>query len=162
MLETQGPLGGSRRPARLREITRAKSFRKVQDPYFPFGAALARWGRSFAALGIAYRGAQLVLDLVDRKGKYENGFMHGPVPAWRERGTWRPARIQFTANAILGMVGSGQRATETLFHEGGHAAHFANVDMPAPCFAQEFAPSSVAMAETRCSQPPRRLAPCLS
>ena len=42
-----------------------------------------------------------------------------------------------------------QRATETLFHEGGHAAHFANVDMPAPCFAQEFAPSSVAMAETQ-------------
>ena len=120
-----------------------------KDPYFPFGASLARWGRSFAALGIGYRGAQLVLDLVDRKGKYENGFMHGPVPAWRERGTWRPARIQFTANAIPGMVGSGQRATETFFHEGGHAAHFANVDMPAPCFAQEFAPSSVAMAETQ-------------
>ena len=32
VLETQGPLGGSRRPARLREITRAKSFRKVQGP----------------------------------------------------------------------------------------------------------------------------------
>ena len=120
-----------------------------KDPHFPFGASLARWGRSFGALGIGYRGAQLVLDLVDRKGKYENGFMHGPVPAWRERSTWRPARIQFTANAIPGMVGSGQRATETLFHEGGHAAHYANVDMPAPCFAQEFAPSSVAMAETQ-------------
>ena len=120
-----------------------------KDPHFPFGASLARWGRSFGALGIGYRGAQLVLDLVDRKGKYENGFMHGPVPAWRERDTWRPARIQFTANAIPGMVGSGQRATETLFHEGGHAAHYANIDMPAPCFAQEFAPSSVAMAETQ-------------
>jgi hypothetical protein len=81
-----------------------------------------------------------VLDLVDRKGKYENGFMHGPVPAWREDGRWRPARIQFTANAIPGQVGVGRRATETLFHEGGHAAHFANIDMPAPCFAQEFAP----------------------
>ncbi|HYE77434.1 MAG TPA: M3 family metallopeptidase, partial [bacterium] len=42
-----------------------------------------------------------------------------------------------------------KRATETLFHEGGHAAHFSNIDMPAPCFAQEFAPSSVAMAETQ-------------
>lgn len=120
-----------------------------KDPHFPFGPALARWMRSFAALGIDYRGATLVLDLVDRKGKYENGFMHGPVPAWREHGTWRPARIQFTANAIPGMVGSGQRASETLFHEGGHAAHFANIDMPSPCFAQEFAPSSVAMAETQ-------------
>jgi Zn-dependent oligopeptidase len=47
------------------------------------------------------------------------------------------------------MVGSGRRATETLFHEGGHAAHFANIDMPAPCYSQEFAPTSVAFAETQ-------------
>lgn len=120
-----------------------------QDPYFPFSKAFERWGRSFAALGINYRDAQLVLDLVDRKGKYENGFMHGPVPAWREEGTFHPARIHFTANAIPGMLGSGLRATQTLFHEGGHAAHFANIDMPAPCFAQEFAPTSVAFAETQ-------------
>jgi Zn-dependent oligopeptidase len=120
-----------------------------QDPYFPFARALERWGRSFAALGIDYRDATMVLDLVDRKGKYENGFMHGPVPAWRENGTKRPARIHFTANAIPGMVGAGKRATETLFHEGGHAAHFANISMPAPCFAQEFAPTSVAFAETQ-------------
>ncbi|MCY2960142.1 MAG: M3 family metallopeptidase [Planctomycetota bacterium] len=119
----------------------------AQDPYFPFAKALERYGRSFAALGIDYRGATLVLDLVDRPGKYENGFMHGPVPAWRERGAWRPARIQFTANAIPGMVGAGRRALETLFHEGGHAAHFANVDMPSPCFSQEFAPTSVAFSE---------------
>lgn len=119
----------------------------AQDPYFPFQKALERFGRSFAALGIDYAGATLVLDLVDRRGKYENGFMHGPVPAWRERGAWRPARIQFTANAIPGMVGAGRRALETLFHEGGHAAHFANVDMPSPCFAQEFAPTSVAFSE---------------
>jgi hypothetical protein len=119
------------------------------DPHFPFASAIERWGRSFAALGIRYRGARLVLDLVDRKGKYENGFMHGPVPAWRDHGKFRKARIQFTANAIPGMVGSGKRATETLFHEGGHAAHFANIDMPSPCFAQEFAPTSVAFAETQ-------------
>ncbi|MFG0316237.1 MAG: M3 family metallopeptidase [Planctomycetota bacterium JB042] len=120
-----------------------------KDPHFPFGPALERWMRSFAALGIDYRGATLVLDLVDRKGKYENGFMHGPVLSWRDHGAWRPARIQFTANAIPGMVGSGQGASETLFHEGGHAAHFANIDMPSPCFSTEFAPSSVAMAETQ-------------
>ena len=120
-----------------------------QDPHFPFGAALLRWGRSFAALGIDYQGAEMVLDLVDRKGKYENGFMHGPVPAWRDRDGFRPARIHFTANAIPGVVGSGRRATETLFHEGGHAAHFANIDMPSPCFSQEFAPTSVGFSETQ-------------
>jgi len=122
---------------------------REQDPYFPFRDALARWGRSFAALGISYRGAELVLDLVDRPGKYENGFMHGPVIAWRANGQHQPARIHFTANAIPGMVGSGRRATETLFHEGGHAAHFANIDMPAPCFGQEFAPTSVGFSETQ-------------
>lgn len=120
-----------------------------QDPYFPFARAIDVWARSFAGLGIGYRGAEMVLDLVDRKGKYENGFMHGPVPAWRESGTHRPARIQFTANAVPGQVGSGMRALQTLLHEGGHAAHFANIDMPSPCFAQEFAPTSVAFAETQ-------------
>ena len=120
-----------------------------QDPYFPLSKALARWGRSFAALGIDYNGAEMALDLLDRKGKHENGFMHGPVPAWRADGTYRPARVQFTANAIPGEVGSGKRGTATLFHEGGHAAHFSNIDMPAPCFAQEFAPTSVAFAEVQ-------------
>ncbi len=122
---------------------------REQDPYFPFRGALDRWGRSFAALGVRYRGAELVLDLVDRKGKYENGFMHGPVVAWRREGAFVPARIHFTANAIPGMVGSGHNAMATLFHEGGHAAHFANIDMPSPCFGQEFAPTSVAFSETQ-------------
>lgn len=121
----------------------------AQDPYFPFAKALERWMRSFGALGIRYRGATLVLDLVDRPGKYENGFMHGPVPAWMDRGRWQSARIQFTANAIPGLLGAGRRATDTLFHEGGHAAHFANIVMPAPCFSQEFAPTSVGFAETQ-------------
>ncbi len=120
---------------------------REQDPYFLFGDSIDRWGRSFAALGVTFRGASLTLDLVDRKGKYENGFMHGPGPAWRDHGHFHPARINFTANAIPGMVGSGFRAAATLFHEGGHAAHFANVDMPSPCFAQESAPTSVAFAE---------------
>jgi Zn-dependent oligopeptidase len=119
------------------------------DPYFGFGSALGRWGRSFTALGIKYRGATLTLDLLDRKGKYENGFMHGPVPGFVDGGKYLPARINFTANAIPGQVGSGHRATETLFHEGGHAAHFSNILMPAPCFSQEYAPTSVAFAETQ-------------
>jgi oligoendopeptidase F len=32
-------------------------------------------------------------------------------------------------------------------HEAGHAAHFANVDMPSPLFSQERSPTSVAYAE---------------
>src|SRR5690606_869905 len=103
------------------------------DPYFGFADAFERWGRSFHALGVRYRGATLTLDLVDRPGKYENGFMHGPGPAYFDGGAWRPARVNFTANAVVGQIGSGLVAAETLFHEGGHAAHFANILADAPC-----------------------------
>jgi hypothetical protein len=120
-----------------------------QDPWFPFAASVRRWLASFSALGIDYRGAQVVIDLVQRAGKYENGFMHGPQPAWVNDGAFQAARIHFTANAVPGQVGSGQTATTTLFHEGGHAAHFANIAMPAPIFGQEFAPTSAAFAETQ-------------
>jgi hypothetical protein len=119
------------------------------DPYFPFSRALERWGRSFAAMGIKFRGAALTLDLVDRVGKYENGFMHGPGPAWFDHGEWRPARINFTANAVPGAIGSGLTAATTLFHEGGHAAHFANILAGSPCWSVEFPPTSVAYAETQ-------------
>ncbi len=121
--------------------------KRQRDPWFPFQDGIRRWGRSFAGLGITYQDATMVLDLLDRKGKYENGFMHGPEISWLEGDVRHPARIHFTANAIPGMAGSGERALATLFHEGGHAAHFANVRMPAPCFGQEFAPTSVAFAE---------------
>lgn len=121
--------------------------KRQRDPWFPFQDSIRRWGRSFAGLGITYDGATMVLDLLDRKGKYENGFMHGPEVSWFDGTVRHPARIHFTANAIPGMAGAGERALATLFHEGGHAAHFANVHMPAPCFGQEFAPTSVAFAE---------------
>lgn len=119
------------------------------DPYFGFASALGRWGRSFMALGIRYHGAELTLDLISRKGKYENGFMHGPFPGFVDRGTYRPARINFTSLGTPGQIGAGYVALQTLFHEGGHAAHFSNIFMPAPCFSQEFAPTSVAYAETQ-------------
>lgn len=129
---------------------RAGALAQALDPYFPFARSFARWGRSFAALGVKYRQAQLTLDLVDRRGKYENGFMHGPGPAlFDDEGRWVPARINFTANAVPGAVGSGLRATETFFHEGGHAAHFANITAGSPCFSVEFPPTSVAYAETQ-------------
>ncbi len=122
---------------------------EAMEPWLQFGPAFGRWGRSFAALGIRFRGATLTLDLVDRPGKYENGFMHGPGPAWFKDGAWQPARINFTANAVPGAVGSGLRATVTLFHEGGHAAHFANITAGSPCWSNEYPPTSVAYAETQ-------------
>ncbi len=136
------------KPWNLGHLTSGEVTRDL-DPYFSFRSAIDRWGRSFAGLGIRYAGAELVLDLLDRPGKYENGFMHGPVVAWRRSGHRIPARVQFTANALPGAVGAGQQALRTLFHEGGHAAHFSNIDMPSPCFGQEFAPTSTAFAETQ-------------
>jgi peptidase M3-like protein len=136
------------KPWNLGQLTSGEVTRDL-DPYFSFRSAIDRWGRSFAGLGIHYAGAELVLDLLDRPGKYENGFMHGPVVAWRRAGRLLPARVQFTANALPGAVGAGQQALRTLFHEGGHAAHFSNIDMPSPCFGQEFAPTSTAFAETQ-------------
>jgi hypothetical protein len=120
------------------------------DPYMPFRTALRRWVESFRRLGIQYRGATMQLDLLERPGKFENGFCHGPIPAWfDERGRWVPGKINFTAQAKPDQVGSGLRAITTLFHEGGHAAHFANVTQNSPCFSQEFAPTSMAYAETQ-------------
>ncbi|MEP7233829.1 MAG: M3 family metallopeptidase [Ignavibacteriota bacterium] len=128
---------------------RSGDLAKEMDPYHPFSHSLERWARSFSTMNIKYRNATLTLDLVDRAGKYENGFMHAPMPSFFDHGKWNPAHINFTANAIPNKVGSGFVALNTLFHEGGHAAHFSNVLMNAPCFGQEFAPTSVAYAETQ-------------
>jgi hypothetical protein len=120
------------------------------DPYMPFASALRRWVHSFRRLGIQFRQATMQLDLLERPGKHQNGFCHGPVPSWiNERGEWMPAAINFTSEAKPDQVGSGIRAINTLFHEGGHAAHFANVVQNAPCFSQEYAPTSMAYAETQ-------------
>lgn len=120
------------------------------DPYFSFGKSLQRWVESFRRLGISYRGATLQLDLLERPGKYQNGFCHGPIPTYFDaQGNWVAGQINFTANATPDQIGSGARAINTLFHEGGHAAHFANVTQNAPCFSQEFAPTSMAYAETQ-------------
>ncbi len=119
------------------------------DPYFPFAQSLERWINSFKRLHIGFRGAQMDLDLLVRQGKYENGFMHGPVPPFIQQGKWLPARINFTSLAQPDQVGSGAHGLNTLFHEGGHAAHFANICQNAPCFSQEFPPTSMAYAETQ-------------
>jgi oligoendopeptidase F len=120
------------------------------DPYLPFAKGLQRWVDSFCGLGITYRGATLQLDLLERKGKYQNGFCHGPIPSFYDvDGRWVAGQINFTSDAKPDQVGSGARAINTLFHEGGHAAHFANITQNSPCFSQEFAPSSMAYAETQ-------------
>lgn len=119
------------------------------DPYFPFSRSLQRWVESFKRLHIGFRGAKMQLDLLVRRGKYENGFMHGPVPPFYDQGKWVPATLNFTSLAQPDQVGSGASGLNTLFHEGGHAAHFANITQNAPCFSQEFAPTSMAYAETQ-------------
>jgi hypothetical protein len=135
-------------PWSFRYITQGDAVRDL-DPYMQFEDALQRWGKSFAALGISYEQAVLQLDLVVRKGKYENGFCHAPVVPFKDAQGRVRSEVNFTSNAVPGQVGSGKRAAETLFHEGGHAAHFANMLMGAPCFSQEFAPTSAAFAETQ-------------
>lgn len=122
---------------------------RQMDPYLPFAESLGRWVDSFKRLHIGFNGARLQLDLLVRKDKYENGFMHGPVPPFWQQGKWIPARINFTSLAKPDQVGSGINGINTLFHEGGHAAHFANIRQNAPCFSQEFPPTSMAYAETQ-------------
>ena len=136
-------------PWNLRFLASGDVIRRL-DPYMPFGLALRRWIDSFRRLGIQFRGATMQLDLLERPGKHQNGFCHGPVPSWvTEDGRWVPAAINFTAEAKPDQVGSGLRAINTLFHEGGHAAHFANVVQNSPCFSQEYPPTSMAYAETQ-------------
>ncbi|WP_421286917.1 M3 family metallopeptidase [Aeromonas veronii] len=135
-------------PHNLRYSVSGDVTRKL-DPYVPFSRALRDWVESFRRLGIQYRGATLTLDLLTREGKYENGFCHGPVPSFFQQGEWIPAVVNFTSLADPAQVGSGWSGLNTLFHEGGHAAHFANVTGNAPCFSQEFPPTSMAYAETQ-------------
>lgn len=139
----------ARDPWNLRFFASGDVVRRM-DKYMPFALALGRWVRSFRRLGIQYRGATMQLDLMERTGKYQNGFCHGPIPTWfNERGEWVPGQINFTSEAKPDQVGSGLRAILTLFHEGGHAAHFANVTQNSPCFSQEYAPTSMTYAETQ-------------
>ncbi|MEE4659297.1 MAG: M3 family metallopeptidase, partial [Halieaceae bacterium] len=132
----------------LKYFARGSSAQKL-DAYLPFSESLKRWVESFGRMGVDFRGATLTLDLLDRKGKYENGFMHAPRVAWNTPEGWSPAVINFTSNATPDQVGSGDDGLNTLFHEGGHAAHFANVNQNAPCFSQEFPPTAMSYAETQ-------------
>ena len=124
-------------------------FTKEEDPYFQFDDALLSWGRSFAALGIDYRGGKLQLDLLDRKGKWNNGFCHWPDLVHYENGKRVSGSSNFTCNVVAGQVGSGVMGAATLFHEGGHAAHFLNAEDRDVALNHEYAPMSAAWAETQ-------------
>jgi len=50
---------------------------------------------------------------------------------------------------VFGQVGTGFEGMNTLFHEGGHAAHFSNVTQTEVCVNHEYPPMSTAWAETQ-------------
>jgi len=127
----------------------AGDFVKEEDPYYQFDDALIRWGKSFAALGIDFRGGTLTLDLLDRKGKYNNGFCHWPTLVHKKDDRLVPGTANFTCNAVYGEVGEGRDGAHTLFHEGGHAAHLLNSIEEDVCVNHEYAPTSNAWAETQ-------------
>ncbi len=123
-------------------------FTKEEDSYFQFDEALDRWGRSFAALGIDFKGGTLQLDLLDRKGKWNNGFCHWPDLVHYESSTRIAGSSNFTCNVVPGQVGSGVLGYNTLFHEGGHAAHFLNAQEKEVVLNHEYSPMSMSWAET--------------
>ncbi len=123
-------------------------FTKEEDPYFQFDQAVQRWGRSFSELGIQFQGGSLKLDLLDRAGKYNNGFCHWPELVRYEKGKRLPASANFTCTVVPDQVGSGFTGYNTLFHEGGHAAHLLNTTQKEVCLNHEYAPMTAAWAET--------------
>src|ERR1035437_4658636 len=124
-------------------------FVKEEDQYFQFENALSYWGKSYNALGVDFQQVSINLDLIDRKGKYNNGFCHWPVPIHYEGGRRIPGVCDFTSNAIVNQVGSGINGIHTLFHEAGHAAHLLNSTQEDCCINTEYPPSTVSWAETQ-------------
>lgn len=127
----------------------AGDFTKEEDQYYQFDTALMRWGKSFAALGIDFKGGTLQLDLLDRAGKYSNGFCHYPEIVEFKDGKRVPGSSNFTCNVVVGQVGSGSTGMHTLFHEGGHAADRLNCETTETCLNTEYPPASTAWAETQ-------------
>jgi len=127
----------------------AGDFKKEEDPYFQFSEALKLWGKSFAALGIDFRGGKLTLDLLDRPGKWNNGFCQGPKLVNYVDGKRQPGSANFTCTLVVGQIGAGWDAYHTLFHEGGHAAHFLNMDQTENCLNSEYPPATSPWAETQ-------------
>lgn len=146
--EMEKNIPGLRKPWNFHYMT-SGDFTKEEDVYFKFEDALIRWGKSFDALGIDFRGSTLQLDLLDRKGKWNNGFCHWPdLVSFDSKGKRKPGSSNFTCTVVMGQVGSGMSGFNTLFHEGGHAAHLLNVETKDVCINHEYAPQSMSWAET--------------
>lgn len=96
----------------------AGDFTKEEDQYFSLGEVIKPWAQTFTALGIDYQGAKMKLDLLERKGKYNNGFCHQPTPTHYINGKKMIGTTNFTCTAIPGQLGSGSLTGNTLFHEG--------------------------------------------
>lgn len=125
-------------------------FTKEEDPYFNINEALTRWGATFSALGADLAGGTLVLDLLDRKGKYNNGFCHWPKTVSYVKNKRIAGTSQISCNIVLGQVGEGySEGHVTLFHEGGHAVHYLNSVQKDVILNHEYPPSSVSWAETQ-------------
>ncbi|MEZ4211216.1 MAG: M3 family metallopeptidase [Candidatus Paceibacterota bacterium] len=124
-------------------------FEKEEDPYFQFDTALDVWTKTFANLGVDFRGSKIKLDLLDRKGKYSNGFCHWPEIIRFDGNKRLTGQANFTCNLVPGTIGAGEDGIHTLFHEGGHAAHYLNSDTRDVCVNHEYPPSSTAWAETQ-------------
>ena len=124
------------------------NFVAEEDPYFRFENVLSYWGKSFAALGIGFKGGKVMLDLLDRQGKHNNGFCHYPDLVHYKNGVRIPGSAGFTSNAVPGQVGSGVQGINTVFHEGGHAADRLNSIQQESCVNTEYPPASVSWAET--------------
>lgn len=127
----------------------AGSFVKEADQYFPFEEAIPLWINTFSRLGIQFNSGKIVLDLLDRAGKYNNGFCHWPVPVHYTNGKRIPGVAQFTCNVVQGIPGESSTGVHTLFHEGGHAAHMLSCENKDICLNIEFPPMSTAWAETQ-------------
>lgn len=126
------------------------NFVKEEDPYFQFEDVLLYWGKSFSALGIDYKGGTLQLDLLDRKGKWDNGFCHYPtLVRYDDKGKFLPGSANFTSTAIPSQVGSGVDGIHTVFHEAGHAADRLNSAQEEVCLNTEYPPAVVSWAETQ-------------
>jgi len=162
MRELEKKMPGVRKPWNMGYMM-SGDFVKEEDQYFPFDEALTRWGQSFERMGVDCKGGTIQLDLLDRKGKYANGFCHWPTIVHyansknnngnsnddKNKRQRVPGQANFTCNVVYGQVGSASEGYNTLFHEGGHAAHYLNTVQKDTCLNSEYPPASTAWAETQ-------------